>query len=224
VGRAPVLCQRRGGASSRRCSRIGWLFGLHPIRNLIRRAFFPSRRAHRAEVPIPEIRKQQSPFWRFSLRIYPSVADTCLELQDRFGIDVNVLLFLLWAAHRGRRVRADEVRGILSAVEGWNREVVVPLRSVRRFLRDAPSFIDHEAAASLRQHVKQVELEAERLQQEGLYRFVPLEDLGEPDASPEAAAAANVEAYAAELGTAFAPPLVDSLLAGFRRLQNGQDA
>ena len=90
------------------------------------------------EVSIAESKKQASPFWRFSLRIYPAVADTCLELQDRFGVDVNVLLFLLFAAHKGRKVEAAEVRGIISAVASWNEAVVVPLRSVRRFLRSPP--------------------------------------------------------------------------------------
>ena len=179
----------------------------------------------RTEAPIPEARKQQSPFWRFSLRIYPSVADACLELQDRFGVDVNVLLFLLWAADHGRKVGPEEVRRILSAVAGWNGSVVAPLRSVRRFLRAPPPLLDADEAESLRQRIKQVELEAERLQQEGLYRFVSLKDLGEPDPSPEAAAKANVEAYAAELGAVFAPALIEGLLAGFRRLeQHGQDA
>ena len=58
------------------------------------------------EVSIAESKKQASPFWRFSLRIYPAVADTCLELQDRFGVDVNVLLFLLFAARNGQRYSA----------------------------------------------------------------------------------------------------------------------
>jgi uncharacterized protein (TIGR02444 family) len=178
-----------------------------------------------AEVPIPEAKKQASPFWRFSLRIYPGIADTCLELQDRFGVDVNVLLFLLFAAHNGRKVMSADVRAIISAVASWNREVVVPLRSVRRFLRSPPEIIEGEAAESLRQHVKHVELEAERLQQEGLYRNLRLQELGAPEASPEAAARSNVEAYAADLGTAFEPALVDALLAGFRDLErsaNGQ--
>jgi uncharacterized protein (TIGR02444 family) len=165
-----------------------------------------------------EAKKTTSPFWRFSLQIYRSVADTCLALQDRSGVDVNVLLFLLFAAHHGRRVGQQQVHEITSAVASWSGSAVIPLRSVRRFLRAPPSVIDPEAAAALRQHVKQVELEAERLQQEGLYRFVPLEQLGTPDAFRDAAARANVEAYAAELGTVFEPSLVDALLAGFRQL------
>ncbi|MGZ3308467.1 MAG: DUF2390 domain-containing protein, partial [Xanthobacteraceae bacterium] len=41
---------------------------------------------------------QGSPFWRFSLRFYrqPKVADTCIALQEERGVDVNLLLFLLW--------------------------------------------------------------------------------------------------------------------------------
>jgi uncharacterized protein (TIGR02444 family) len=144
-------------------------------------------------------------------------------LQDRFRVDVNVLLFLLFAAHSGRKVGAAEVRGIISAVASWNEAVVVPLRSVRRFLRSPPEIIEAEPAESLRQHVKQVELEAERLQQEGLYRNWRLEELGAPEASREAAARSNVAAYGAELGTAFEPGLVEALLAGFRKLGASAD-
>ena len=41
---------------------------------------------------------QGSPFWRFSLRFYrqPRVADACIALQEESGVDVNLLLYLLW--------------------------------------------------------------------------------------------------------------------------------
>ena len=112
------------------------------------------------QAPAEPARKQTSAFWKFSLKIYPSIADTCLELQDGSGVDVNVLLFLLWAAHDGRKVSPGEVHLITSAVASWNTSVVAPLRSVRRFLQTPPNVIDSEAAAALRQHVKQIELEA----------------------------------------------------------------
>ena len=49
------------------------------------------------DTPTPS---QGSPFWRFSLRFYrvPKVADACIALQEEAGIDVNLLLFLLWQA------------------------------------------------------------------------------------------------------------------------------
>ena len=48
---------------------------------------------------------QGSPFWQFSLRFYrmPQVADACIELQERAGVDVNLLLFLLWQASQRRQ-------------------------------------------------------------------------------------------------------------------------
>ena len=42
-------------------------------------------------------------FWAFSLDVYgrPGVAPACLALQDRHGLDVNLLLFCCWAASQG---------------------------------------------------------------------------------------------------------------------------
>jgi uncharacterized protein (TIGR02444 family) len=176
------------------------------------------RLAFFAEVPILEDKEQSSPFWQFSLQVYPHVAEPCLELQDRFGVDVNVLLFLLWAAHHRRKVSPGEVHFITSAVASWNAAVVVPLRNARRALRTPPEVVDREAAGALRQRVKEVEIEAERLQQEALYRFMPIEKVGAPEPSRYTAARCNIEIYAAKLGTVFAGSLIDALLDGFRML------
>ena len=54
---------------------------------------------------------QGSPFWRFSLHFYrqPKVAETCIALQEESGVDVNLLLFLLWQATRKRALTGVEV-------------------------------------------------------------------------------------------------------------------
>ena len=46
----------------------------------------------------------ETPFWRFSLHFYrqPGVSDACIALQDGCGVDVNLLLFLLWLADEGQ--------------------------------------------------------------------------------------------------------------------------
>ena len=40
-------------------------------------------------------RSRDNPFWNYSLALYAraEVAKTCLALQDRLGLDVNLLLF-----------------------------------------------------------------------------------------------------------------------------------
>ena len=44
------------------------------------------------------------PFWNFSLELYAGdgVAEACLDLQERRGCDVNILLFCCWLGASGR--------------------------------------------------------------------------------------------------------------------------
>ena len=164
-------------------------------------------------------RKIASPFWRFSLRIYgaPGVPAACLTLQDGSGVDVNVLLFGLFAASQGRQLASADVAAIATAIEPWKLGAVVPLRSVRRFLKDTPAGFETHDIPALRQRVKMMELEAERLQQEVLYSSWPMDKLGAPGPAGEAARA-NVAAYAAALGAQFDSGAVETLLAAFVKL------
>jgi uncharacterized protein (TIGR02444 family) len=162
-----------------------------------------------------------SPFWTFSLRLYadPEVARVSVELQDCQGADINVLLFMLWAASCGRRLSIGEVGDIVASVESWRTSVVVPLRTARRSLRSPPALIDAKFAAALRLQVKKVELEAERLQEEALYRLRAIDELGRPEPSLDAAATANVKAYSGVLAKEFGAAAIETLLAALQRQQ-----
>lgn len=155
-----------------------------------------------------------SPFWIFSLKIYrsPAVQAACLELQDGSGVDVNVLLFMLWLGSLGRQLTTDEVRGVVDAVEPWRRDVVVPLRSARRALKLPPSAFQGSASEALRAQVKRAELEAERLQQDILFQLSGRK-LGSAGADPTLAAGANVAGYATVLGRVFPTEPVATMLA-----------
>ena len=164
-------------------------------------------------------RKTASPFWRFSLSIYGAsgVPAACLTLQDGSGVDVNVLLFGLFAASQGRQLATTDVAAIAAAIEPWKLGAVVPLRGVRRFLKETPQGFEQQDIPALRQRVKMMELEAERLQQEVLYSSWPMDKLGVPAPAPEAARA-NVDAYSAALGAKFDSGAVDCMLAAFVKL------
>ena len=166
-----------------------------------------------------ESKRTASPFWRFSLRIYgtPGVPAACLTLQDGSGVDVNVLLFGLFAASQGRKLGPADVSAIATAIEPWKLHAVVPLRGVRRFLKETPAGFEAQDIPALRQRVKMMELEAERLQQEVLYSWWPMEALGAPAPATEAARA-NVDAYASALGAQFDSGAVDCLLAAFVKI------
>lgn len=143
-----------------------------------------------------------NPFWDFSLKLYSSAAvqKACLDLQDGSGVDVNVLLYMLWHGSERRQLTPGDARAVLEALEGWRVDVVVPLRTARRNLKTPPPALDAVAAEALRAIVKKAELEAERLQQSALHMLeLPSGGTGKA-ATVRAAAEANVAAYASALG------------------------
>jgi len=157
--------------------------------------------------------EQGSPFWRFSLRFYrqPGVADACIALQDGCGVDVNILLFFLWLATARRCVPPATAEQVCTKAAPWRDDVVVPLRTLRRRLKDGSSLVERGAADVFRTRIKAVELESERLQQESLYALAA--GLTTQDApTVEAAARANVAAYEQASGRDFAPSAVEALL------------
>ena len=105
-------------------------------------------------------------FWHFSLRTYAArgVADECLALQERYGIDVNVLLFCAWlGAERRIVMNMDEIESCERAVANWYARAVKPLRVARQAMK---GLAETEA---VRTQVKALELEAERREQEMLF-------------------------------------------------------
>ena len=163
---------------------------------------------------------QGSPFWQFSLRFYrqPQVADTCIALQEERGVDVNLLLFLLWQATRKRAFTAAEVAEIERRVGAWREMTVIPLRTLRRALKSPPPLVAGAAAELFRTKVKAVELEAERLQQEALYALAASGKLGRAEASQVQAAQDSISSYQGVIGP-FPPGPLETVLAAFAKFE-----
>src|SRR5580658_3308679 len=106
---------------------------------------------------------QGSPFWRFSLRFYrqPGVADACIALQDGCGVDVNILLFFLWLATAKRCIGLADAQAVCAKAGGWRDDVVVPLRALRRKLKDGSALVEASTTELFRTRIKSVELESE---------------------------------------------------------------
>lgn len=166
---------------------------------------------------------ETTPFWRFSLSFYrqPGVSDACIALQDEYGVDVNLLLFLLWLAGEGRLLSADEVKALDAKVRDWRNQTVLPLRGLRRKLKGARTLVDAARQEAFRTKIKALELEAERLQQQGLYALAEPGPLGR-QAEPPAAAHANVCAYEHIMDATFSRSSVDVLLGAFNATARGQ--
>jgi uncharacterized protein (TIGR02444 family) len=166
---------------------------------------------------IPEAEKahEESPFWRFSLRLYsrPKIAAACLTLQDESGADVNLLLFLLFLAEHRRRVSKADIHRLDLAVHTWRDRVVKPLRELRRALKDGIGDIPIKASETFRGQIKRLELESERIEQHAL-EGLNVNAIGAPIGSRIEAAEANLAAYGDDLRSA-SPEALSTILAGF---------
>jgi uncharacterized protein (TIGR02444 family) len=159
--------------------------------------------------PLP----QSSPFWTFSLGYYrgAGVSEACLELQDNCGVDVNVVLFLLWQATQRRQLGAVQVKALAEKVGPWQIDVIGPIRGLRRMLKGNAPLLDKGSAELFRTKIKAIELEAERLQQEAMCAMATGMTT-EAAASVEAAARASIAAYESVSVSAFTPAAVDTLI------------
>ncbi|HAW24775.1 MAG: TIGR02444 family protein [Gammaproteobacteria bacterium] len=101
--------------------------------------------------------------WNFALACYaePDAEKACLELQA-LGLDVCLLLTCSWLEIRGVRQNAQRLEQLKQLSLDWQREVVVPLRSLRLAWREQAA-TDTELEG-LRKCVKRLELDAERVQ------------------------------------------------------------
>lgn len=126
------------------------------------------------------------PHWRFSLAVYgkPGVAPACVLLQDRCGVDVNVLLLGLYAEMRcGAAMTPAQIAVLDNAAREIRETVVAPLRTVRRYMKDAGWGTEAE---KVRTQVKAAELMAEQLEQAMLAARLPA--AGTAQSAPDALA------------------------------------
>lgn len=95
--------------------------------------------------------------WDFAVGLYaqPEVSRLCLRLQDEYALDVNILLYVVWTSSRGVQLCPADFSAIDAVTREWAREVVQPLRNLRRRWKSERSPEEYAG-------IKAVELAAER--------------------------------------------------------------
>ncbi|HEY1447791.1 MAG TPA: TIGR02444 family protein [Caulobacteraceae bacterium] len=113
--------------------------------------------------------------WDYALAAWrrPGVSETALELQDRHGQCVPLLLWRAWATADGRRIDGGCLEAAVSIARAWEPEIIAPLRRARRALGKTPEGPDDGAIQRLRQAVRASELDAEKALLEALEGLTP---------------------------------------------------
>jgi uncharacterized protein (TIGR02444 family) len=163
-----------------------------------------------------------SKFWGFSLAVYgaEAVEPECLSLQDRFGLDINLLLLCAFVgAVHGVTLTADDIAAARAEAASWHDDIVKPLRAARRCLKTVALSEARiaEAAAQLRTRVKAAELESEYVEQLLLERWAEARLAAWPRRESRDAIVANVavlfKSYAVTEPLAAVTHLVEAALA-----------
>ncbi|MGB0969334.1 MAG: TIGR02444 family protein [Mycobacterium sp.] len=123
----------------------------------------------------------------FALAVHArdGVAEACVLLQDRFGVDVNVLLFAAQVGSTGTLTSAELDRAELDRasrqVADWHAEVIRPLRGVRRRLKSGPPPAPNATTTALREQLKGLELQAETIELDELSHLIPDHGISDDD-------------------------------------------
>jgi uncharacterized protein (TIGR02444 family) len=153
------------------------------------------------------------PIWDFVLGYYrqQGVSEAAITLQDTAGIDVNMILFLMWLSAQRKALAEADIRKISDMSHGWQRSVVVPIRNVRRLLKENPPLVEQDAALAYRKKVQAIELEGEQLQ---LNAMAAASQSLKATAAPslEQAARDNLRGFATVVGKTFPPAAVDTFV------------
>lgn len=141
--------------------------------------------------------------WDWAVEVYarPGVSAACLALQTDHRQNVLLLLAAAWAAKEGRALPLPEA---IALTRDWDGAVVSPLRAVRTEMKVPRAAIPDDQREAVRERLKTVELQAERL------LLTALETLAGPmDQTPTAgfAAVASAASAWARAGDLPLPPL-----------------
>lgn len=103
-------------------------------------------------------------FWLYSLSLYPAIKDLCLQWQDNFGVNVNLVLFLLYLDKQQQSVSETQLQQLEDLLKHFSEEVTQSIRALRRTL---PSpWLESDMQQPLRQQLLSTELAAEKLEQQ----------------------------------------------------------
>ncbi len=103
-------------------------------------------------------------FWLYSLNLYPAIKDLCLQWQDNFGVNINLLLFLLYLDKQQQSLNETQLQQLEDLLKHFSTEVTQSIRALRRTL---PSpWLESDMQQPLRQQLLSTELAAEKLEQQ----------------------------------------------------------
>lgn len=105
-------------------------------------------------------------FWDFSTDFYrlSAVEDSCLALQEKYQLNVNLILFCYWLAKNKQLLSIEQWQQIISISLPWE-EIIKPLRQSRKLINHSTIAWPLDFKKESGDNITQIEINTERMQQ-----------------------------------------------------------
>ncbi len=116
-----------------------------------------------------------SELWRYSTQIYQitDVENSCLQLQNQFDADVNILLYCCWAGEKKIPLSSEELSTMQATTAPWQ-NILKPLRDARQMMKQHVIPIPADQRQQTVNNMSELELNAEHMEQLALEACVDI--------------------------------------------------
>jgi uncharacterized protein (TIGR02444 family) len=119
---------------------------------------------------------KEDSFWSYSQIQYtqPDVEEYCLELQNTYRGNVNILLFCSWLGYCGIKISTKDVILAIRTIKDWDLNIVQSLRRARKYYTGSSVLIKNNN--KIKSDLKKLELISEKSVQNTLCKWAVLQN------------------------------------------------
>lgn len=119
-----------------------------------------------------------SEFWNYSTQIWtlPGLETTCLELQNKHEVNVNILLYCCWTGDKNLSINDDDLQMLLDTTQPWQ-TIIKPLRDSRKMMKQSLLAMPSKMVDQTLKNINEMELNAEHMEQLALEKTLNLSSI-----------------------------------------------
>jgi len=119
-----------------------------------------------------------SELWNYSTQTWtlPEVELTCLEMQNDYDININILLYCCWVGDKSLLLNDDDMQTLLDTVQPWQ-IIIKPLRDSRKMMQQQLIAMPANMVDQTVANISEMELNAEHMTQLAMEKVLKQESI-----------------------------------------------
>jgi len=119
-----------------------------------------------------------SELWNYSTQIWtlPEVEAICLDLQNNFEANINILLYCCWVGDKRLSLNDDDIQSLLDSIQPWQ-TIIKPLRDSRKLMQQHLIAMPANMIDQTISNISEMELNAEHMSQLAIEKALKSEDI-----------------------------------------------